>query len=184
MIYSDVLNIMRTTLARYKGVNFVKYQSKVLNNAQGNDKTIQCYIDDLSYHQFNLTTNIVKAEYNIHILGTPTKDKESILEIQDKCYNIAINFLAYLDSRDEWKGLISVYDYSILTLAHYTDNDSAGVRLSVTLNIPNGVNLCELDEQFNELPYPEEEDVNIDIDEETMPDLDLKEIRLPIRPKC
>lgn len=184
MIYSDVVNIMRTTLARYKGINKVKYQSKILNNAQGNDKTIQCYIDDVAYHQFNLTTNIVKAEYNIYILDTPKKDENSILEAQDKCYNIAINFLAYLDSRDEWKGLISVYDYSILTLAHYTDNDSAGVRLSVTLNIPNGVNLCELEEQFNDEPYQPDPDTEIDIDEEEMPELDLKAVRLPIRPKC
>jgi hypothetical protein len=183
MIYKEVLNILRNTLSRYKGVNHVQYQSKILNNAQNNNKTYQCYIDDLSYHQFNLTTNIVKAEYNIYILSTPTKDAESILDIQDNAYNIAINFLAYLDTRDEWKGLISVYDYSILTVSHYSDNDSAGVRLSVTLNIPNGVNLCELEEQFNNEPYPEEEDTNIEIPEKVQPEMELKKVKLPKRKK-
>lgn len=179
MIYKDVLNILKNTLSRYKGVNFVKYQSKILNNAQNNEKTIQCYIDDASFHQFNLTTNIVKAEYNIYILGTPTKESSSILDIQDECYNLAINFLYYLDTREEWMGLISVYDYSILTVSHYTDNDSAGVRLSVTLEIPNGVNLCDYENNFNDEPYEEEQDQEIDIDEKPQPDILLKKVKLP-----
>jgi hypothetical protein len=183
MIYKDVLEIMRNTLSRYKGVNYVKYQSKILNNAQNNNKTIQCYIYDVAYHQFNLTTNIVKAEYNIYILSTPTKDNESILDIQDECYNIAINFLAYLDTRDEWKGLISVHDYSIITVAHYTDNDSAGVRLSVTLSIPNGVDLCTYENNFNDEPYTPEEDTNIDIPEKEQPDMELKKVKLPKKKK-
>ena len=48
MIYKDVTNALINVLSRFKGVNFVKYQSDDLNNKQHNYRTIQCYIDDSS----------------------------------------------------------------------------------------------------------------------------------------
>lgn len=183
MIYKDVVNVIKDALSRFKGVNFVKYTGDDLINQQNNNKTLQCWIDDISLHQFNLTTNIVKAEYQIYILGFPENNMpDSILDIQDKCYNAAINVMAYIDTRDELKGLISVYDYSILTLSRFTDDSSAGVKLSLVLEIPNGVNLCELDDNFGE-PYTPEKDNDIDIEINEVGEIDLKTIDLP-RNKC
>lgn len=183
MIYKDVVNVIKDALSRFKGVNFVKYTGDDLINQQNNNKTLQCWIDDISLHQFNLTTNIVKAEYQIYILGFPEhQTPDEILDIQDKCYNAAINVMAYIDTRDELKGLISVYDYSILTLSRFTDDSSAGVKLSLVLQIPNGVNLCELDDNFGE-PYTPDKDNDIDIEINEVGDIDLKTIDLP-RNKC
>lgn len=182
MIYKDVVNVIKDALSRFKGVNFVKYTGDDLINQQNNNKTLQCWIDDISLHQFNLTTNIVKAEYQIYILGFPENTPDSILDIQDKCYNAAINVMAYIDTRDELKGLISVYDYSILTLSRFSDDSSAGVKLSLVLQIPNGVNLCELDDNFGE-PYTPEKDNDIDIEINEVGEIDLKTIDLP-RNKC
>lgn len=183
MIYKDVVNVIKDALSRFKGVNFVKYTGDDLINQQNNNKTLQCWIDDISLHQFNLTTNIVKAEYQIYILGFPENNMpDSILDIQDKCYNAAINVMAYIDTRDELKGLISVYDYSILTLSRFTDDSSAGVKLSLVLEIPNGVNLCELDDNFGE-PYTPDKDNDIDIEINEVGEIDLKTIDLP-RNKC
>ncbi len=131
-------------------------------NQQHNEKTIQCWLDDVSFHQFNLTQNTAKVEYQIYILGFPEDTPDEILDIQDKCYDVALYTLAYLDNNDELKGLVSLYDYSILTLSHFTAQNNAGVKLSVVLTIPNGVNLCELDEHFGE-PYTPEQDEPIDI---------------------
>ena len=177
MIYKDVVNVIKDALSRFKGVNFVKYTGDDLINQQNNNKTLQCWIDDISLHQFNLTTNIVKAEYQIYILGFPENTPDSILDIQDKCYNAAINVMAYIDTRDELKGLISVYDYSILTLSRFSDDSSAGVKLSLVLNIPNGVNLCELDDNFGE-PYTPEKDKDIDIEINEVGEINLKPIDL------
>lgn len=184
MIYKDVVNVIKGALSRFKGVNFVKYQGDDLNNHQHNYKTIQAYIDDISLHQFNLTSNIVKAEYEIYILGFPEEQTpDSILDVQDECYNVAINVLAYIDTRDELKGLIRVYDYSILTLSRYTDQLNAGVKLSIILEIPNGVDLCSLDDKFGE-PYEPDVDNDIDINENEVGDIDLNPISLRKNRDC
>lgn len=175
MIYKDVVNILKDTLSRFKGVNFVKYQGDDLNNQQHNYKTIQAYIDTISLHQFNVTTNIVKAEYQIYILGFPKEQTpDEILDIQDRCYNVAVNVLAYIDNNDELKGLVRLYDYSILTLDRYTAQANAGVKLSVVLEIPNRV--CDLDD-FGE-PYTPDEDNEIDLNESEIGEIDLRPIHL------
>lgn len=183
MIYKDVVNVIKDALSRFKGVNFVKYTGNDLINQQNNNKTLQCWIDDISLHQFNLTTNIVKAEYQIYILGFPENTPDSILDVQDRCYNAAINVMAYIDTRDELKGLVSLYDYSILTLSHFSDDSSAGVKLSLVLSIPNGVDMCTMEDNFGE-PYKEEEDKKIDLDVDEVGDIDLKPIRLKPNKIC
>lgn len=184
MIYKEVVNILIDTLSRFKGVNFVKYQGDDLNNQQHNYNTIQCYIDDISHHQFNITQNTAKVEFNVYILGFPEENTpEAILNIQDKCYEVALYTLAYIDNLDAYKGIVSLYDYDIMTLSRYTAQSNAGVRLSIILTIPNGVNMCELDEHFGE-PYEPQEDNEITIDKEDVGDIDLKPIRLKKNRVC
>lgn len=182
MIYKDVVNILKDTLSRFKGVNLVKYQGDDLNNQQHNYKTIQCYIDDISHHQFNLTTNIVKAEYNIYILGFPEHDTpDDILDVQDNCYNVAINVLYYIDNLEAFKGIVRVYDYSIMSLSRFTGQANAGVRLSVVLEIPNGVDLCNYEDNFGE-PYEPEKDHEITVDDKEIGALNVRPVKLPKSP--
>lgn len=184
MIYKQVVDIIVDTLSRFKGVNFVKYQGDDLNNQQQNYKTLQCYVDDISLHQFNLTTNIVKAEYQIYILGFPTNESgNQVLDIQDRCYDVAIYTLAMIDNHPDFKGIVRVYDYSILTLSRYSEQSNAGVKLSVVLEIPNGVDLCQLDDMFGE-PYTPEEDKEIDLNDDEVGDITLTPIKLPKNRDC
>lgn len=183
MIYKDVVNILKDTLSRFKGVNFVRYSGDDLNNAQHNHKTIQSYIDDISLMQFNLTTNITKVEFQVYILGFPANDTpDDILDVQDKCYNVAVNVLGYIDNYADFKGLVRVYDYSILTLSHYTAQDNAGVKLSVVLEIP--INLCDIWDNFNDEPYAPDEDKKITINDDEVGDINLKPISLPKTNGC
>ena len=64
-------------------------------------------------------------------------------------------------------------------MSHYSDDNSAGVKLSVVIEMPSPVNLCELDENFNSEPYEDEPDKEIDIDIDEIGDIDLKPITLP-----
>ena len=184
MLYKDIVDAMTNVLSRFEGVNCVRYQSDELNNAQHNYKTLQVYIDDVSLHQFNVTQNRAKAEFNIFILGFPKdkNDKDGILTIQDECYNVAVNFLGIIDIMPEYQGILSVYDYSILTLSHFTAQDNAGVKLTLVLEIPNGMNLCE--NTLNDEPYEEEKDLDIEIDTKEQNEFELKKIKLPINPVC
>ena len=184
MIYKQVTDMIIDTLSRFKGVNYVKYTGDDLINQQNNYKTLQCWVDDVSFHQFNLTQNTAKVEYQIYILGfADGTSGNTILDIQDKCYDVALYTLAYIDAKDEFKGVVSLYDYSILTLSRFTEQSNAGVKLSVVLTIPNGVNLCELDEHFGE-PYTPEPDHEIDIDTKEVNEISIQPVKLPRNRQC
>lgn len=179
----DVINILKDISLRHKGVKTFKYQNDIYNNAQNNHNYYQVYVDDVSLHQLNITTNIFKASFEVYILGF-VDDEHPILDVQNNAYTIAADILAYIDLKSEFKGVVRVYDYSILTISHYTDDDAAGVKLSLVLEMPSPVDLCTLDDNFNDEPYEEEMDKEIDINEEEVGDIDLNPIRLPRNKKC
>ena len=179
----DVVNIIKDVSLRHKGVRTFRYQSEILNNAQNNHAMYQVYVDDVSLHELNITTNIFKAKFEIYILGF-VDDDTTVLEVQNNAYTVACDIMAYIDIKDEFKGVLSVYDYSILTLSHYTDDNAAGVKLSLVLQMPNPVNLCELDDNFNDEPYEEETDNEIDINNEEIGDIDINPITLPTNRIC
>ena len=179
----DVVNIIKDISLRHKGVRTFRYQSEILNNAQNNNKMYQVYVDDVSLHELNITTNIFKAKFEIYILGS-VDDENTVLDVQNNAYTIACDIMAYIDTKDEFKGVLSVYDYSILTLSHYTDDNASGVKLSLVLQMPNPVDLCALDENFNDEPYEDDEDNEIDIDNNEIGDIDIKTIDLPTNRIC
>lgn len=181
----DVINILRDISLRHKGVRTFRYQADKLNNAQNNHGTFQVYVDDVSLHQLNITTNIFKAEFEVYVLSQPDGTSgNTILDVQNNAYTIACDIMAYIDTQDAFQGILSVYDYSILTLSHYSDDDSAGVKLSLVLQMPSPVNLCTLDENFNDEPYDEDDDKEITINEDEVGDIDLTPIKLPRNRIC
>lgn len=179
----DVIEILKDISLRHKGVRTFRYQGDDFNNAQNNYKTYQVYVDDISLHEINITTNIFKARFEIYVLGFVDDDND-VLTVQNNAYTIAADIMAYIDTKDEFKGVLSVYDYSILTLSHYSDDNAAGVKLSLVLQMPSPVNLCTLDDNFNDEPYKEEEDKEITINDDEVGDIELNPIHLPINRRC
>lgn len=179
----DVINIIKDISLRHKGVRTFRYQSEILNNAQNNHKMYQVYVDDVSLHELNITTNIFKAKFEIYILGF-VDDENTVLDVQNNAYTIACDIMAYIDTKDEFKGILSVYDYSILTLSHYTDDNASGVKLSLVLQMPSPVNLCSLDDNFNDEPYEDDEDSEIDVNNDEIGDIEINPITLPTNRIC
>ena len=178
MYYKQIVTTLTDILSRFKGVNYVKYTGDDLINTQHNNRTLQCWIDNISFSQYNLTTNINKIEFQVYILGFTDRTPDSVLDIQDQCYNAAVNFLTYVDNMPQFQGLISLYDWSILTLDRFTDDANAGVKVSVVLNAVSPINLCEYQDWFNDEPYEEEKDKDIDININETGEIDLKPIDL------
>ena len=143
----------------------------------------QVYVDDISLHELTITTNIFKAQFEIYILGF-VDDENTVLDVQNNAYTIACDIMAKIDIDDAYKGVLSVYDYSILTLSHYTDDNAAGVKLSLVLQMPNPVNLCTLDDNFNDEPYEDEPDNEININNDEIGDIDINPITLPTNRIC
>lgn len=175
----DIITILRDTFLRYKEVRTFKYQDDTLYNTQPNDKAYQVFVDDQSYHRLNITTGIFVAEFNITILKTPIE--ESILDVQDYAYAMACNVVEKIDYTSEYMGVIRLHDFSIVTLSHVTDNDSAGVRLTLEIETPNPANLCD-DSHWNNEPYEEPAEQPITIEEKTIGDIRVNPVRLPKNP--
>lgn len=181
----DIINIIKDVSLRHKGVKTFRYQADKLNNAQNNYGTYQVYVDDVSLHQLNITTNIFKAEFEVYVLSQPNGESgNTILDVQNNAYTIACDIMAYIDSQDAFQGILSVYDYSILTLSHYSDDDSAGVKLSLVLQMPSPVNLCTLDDNFNDEPYSGDTDTEITINKDEIGEITINPIKLPTNRKC
>ena len=179
----DVIEILKEVALRHKGVRTFKYTGNDLFNTQNNHLGYQVYVDDVSMHQLNITTNIFKAEFEVYVLGF-VSDDTTILDVQNNAYTIACDIMAYIDTQNDFKGVLSVYDYSILTLSHFTDDNSAGVKLSLVLQMPSPVNMCTLDDNFNDEPYEPEPDKEIDIDTKEVGKLDINPIKLPRNREC
>lgn len=179
----DVIDIIKNVSLRHKGVRTFRYQGDDLNNAQNNYKGYQVYVDDISLHELNITTNIFKANFEIYILGF-VDDENTVLDVQNNAYTIACDIMAYIDNQEAFQGVLSVYDYSLLTLSRYSDDSSAGVKLSLTLQMPNPVNLCTLEDNFNDEPYEDDDDQEIDINNEEIGDIEINPITLPRNRVC
>ena len=180
MYYKQIVDSLINVLSRFKGVNYVKYTGNDLINQQNNHKTLQCWIDNVSLSQYNLTSNINKIEFQVYILGFSTGESgNTVLDVQDVCYNVAVNFLTYIDNMPEFQNLISLYDWSILTLDRFSDDSNAGVKVSVVLNAVSPINLCDYQDWFNDEPYTPESDKQIDINDNEVGDIDLRPINLP-----
>ena len=124
-------------------------------------------------------------EYKFIVDGNWTKDPLNNNYTGDNnAYTIACDIMAKIDSDEAYRGILSVYDYSILTLSHYTDDNAAGVKLSLVLQMPSPLNWCELDENFDDEEHEEEKDHEIDIDETEVGDIDITPIKLPKNRNC
>ena len=83
----DIIEALRHVSLTHKGVYTFRYQGDDLNNAQNNYKGYQVYVDDISLHQLNITTNIFKVEFQIYVLGHPTGESgNTVLDVQNNAY--------------------------------------------------------------------------------------------------
>ena len=183
MFYKDLTNTIINLFSRYEGVNCVRYQDDMLNNAQNNHKPVQVYIDDSTHSRLNRTESEFIVQYNIVALKLPRTDKkETILDIQDYCYQMFADFIARLDTADEYRGILQVWDYSIMTVSHLTDDDASGARLTLELRVANPADRCK---EWSDEQYEEPEEQPITIDEKAIGDIKVNPVKLPKNPiKC
>jgi hypothetical protein len=172
---TDIKNIIRDVALRHKGVRSFYYKGEDLINAQNDHEYFQVVLDDVSLHELNITTNIFTVNLDIYVLGFVGSDK-TVDEVQTSAYTIAVDIVAWMDNKIENVG---VHDYSFLTVSRFTDDNAAGVKISLELWVPSPLNLCEYEDNFNDEPYEPAPDHEIDIDEDEVGDLDISVITLP-----
>lgn len=173
---TDIKEIIKNIALRHKGVRTFRYTGEDLINAQNNHEYFQVVLDDVSLHELNITTNIFTVNLDIYVLGFVDKGK-TVDEVQDNAYTIAVDIIAWLENN--YLGVVSVHDYSFLTLSRFTDDNAAGVKISLELEVPSPLDLCTYEDNFNAEPYEPQPDKEIDIDEDEVGDLDISVITLP-----
>lgn len=163
-MYKQIIDYISEVALKHIVVNKVKYQSRTLINAQNSNANYQVIIEDDPYFQHIRENGCFTLSLNIDIIShiSPSED---ILVVQSIAHQVAAEIIAYIERDDYFRGLIKVYDYDFLGLSHFTDDDSAGMRLTLQLVVPSPVNLCTINENFDEdLDFNVEKEDNIDLD--------------------
>lgn len=137
----SVIEVLKDCFLRLKPVNSFVYISDDLVRCQGNQRNYEVAVDDMTLSQLNITDNTFVMKLEISVLSH-VDEEQTILDVQDTAYTAACTVVEALDTYPDYKGVLRVHDYSIATVSHMTDDDAAGVRLSLTLKVPNPADLC------------------------------------------
>lgn len=153
-MYKEIIEYLLEIALRHKAVRTAKYQSRSLINQQNNNGYMQVIIEGDVYAQYILSSGIYTMTFNIDILDFINADN-SPLEAHSDTFQVANEIISFIENDGKYKALISVYDYSMLTISHFTDDNAFGVRVTLELQVPNPVNECTLSDNFDD-EVPEE----------------------------
>lgn len=174
----------------HKAVNSSRYDARILTNAQNSNGYMQFNIDSSPFFDTLISVPNIPFTFqlNIDILGFPRKDGTySILDAQSDAFQIGIEWLHYIRQDDTFMGQLAVRDYQFLGFDHFTDDDAAGMRLTVQFVLADPISLCTFMDNFSTEYIPaEHEDIpEIDITDPNPPseinDLVLRPILLPTK---
>ena len=157
----NLVNAIKEQAQHIQNVKSFNYEGSDLINAQNNNATIQIWVEDDIFSEFIITKNLIKIQLNIDILDN-IRENESKLDTHDRTTKIAIVLINLLEYR--YKNILSVYDYNMLNVSHYTDDCLFGTRVSLYLTMPSPVNQCNISDFIDELnEYEKNEDKEITI---------------------
>lgn len=175
----NLVEAIKEQAEHIKNVKHFNYEGADLINAQNNNSTIQIWIEDDIFTEYLVTKDLVKVQMNIDILDNIGDDEEKV-DVHDRTNKLGIVLIKLIE--ESYNGILSVYDYNLLNVSHYTDDDLFGTRMSIYLTMPSPVNECNINEFIDELnEYYKEEDKNITINK---PEINIDEIDInPIKLK-
>lgn len=148
MIYSIVEAIKETAL-KHKGVMTFKYQDKLLTNAQPNNQYYEVIVETDGY--FKQVKDVHTLSINMSVLGFVDKSE---LETQDICSQIGLSIINKVCQDNS--GLMTLIGYSILLFTKRTDDSASGARFTIELAVPSFIDWCS--EQNNWLTDEEYEE--------------------------
>lgn len=175
----NLVEAIKEQAEHIKNVKHFNYEGADLINAQNNNSTIQIWIEDDIFTEYLVTKDLVKVQMNIDILDN-IGDNEEKVDVHDRTNKLGIVLIKLIE--DNYKNILSVYDYNLLNVSHYSDDDLFGTRMSLYLTMPSPVNYCNINEFIDELnEYEKNEDNEITINK---PEIDINNINInPIKLK-
>lgn len=172
---NELVNAVKDVAEKIDGVKSFRYDGIDKINAQNESGTIQIFFEDDILINYLVTKDLIKVSFNVDILDKMYQDDEQTLdEIHNYTFKAGVVILKYLEKK--YQNIISVYDYSFMTISDYTDDNLYGVRMSVDLIMPSPINMCNIDDFIDEdNKYKEYKDMDIDIN---IPSIDINTLNI------
>lgn len=174
----NLVNAIKEQAEHIKNVKFFKYEGYDLINCQNNNATIQVFVEDDIFTEYIVTKDLIKVQINIDILDNIGENEEKI-DVHDRTTKIAIVLIKLIE--ENYKNILSVYDFNMLNVSHYTDDDLFGTRMSIFLTMPSQVNECNINEFIDEMNYyykAEDNEITINKPEIDINNIDINPIKL------
>ena len=175
----NLVNAIKEEAEHIKNVKFFNYEGADLINSQNNNSTIQIWVEDDVFTEYVVTKDLIKVQLNIDILDN-IRDGEEKIDCHDRTTKIAIVLIKLIE--ENYKNILSVYDYNLLNVSNYSDDDLFGTRMSLYLTMPSPINFCNINEFIDELnEYEKNDDKEITINK---PEIDIDNINInPVKLK-
>lgn len=174
----NIVEAIKEQAEHIKNIKSFKYEGQDLINAQNNNSTIQVVVEDDIYSEYIITKDVLKISLNIDILNKCYQGDDE-LTIHDNCNKIAIVLMKLIE--ENYKNIISIYDYSILNLSKYSDDSLYGCRLSLDLIAPSPINACNIEDYIdllNEYEKNEDKEITINAPQIDINNIDINPIKL------
>ena len=174
----NLVEAIKEQARHIKNVKSFNYEGADLINAQNNNATIQVFVEDDIFIEYIVTKDLIKVQMNIDILDNIGED-ESKLDVHDRTTKIAIVIIKLIE--ESYKNILSVYDYNLLNVSHYTDDDLFGTRVSLYLTMPSPINFFNISDfidNLNEYEKNEDKEININIKEIDIDNININPIKL------
>ena len=115
---NEIVDYIRYLCLRHKGVRTFKYQNDTSNNQRGNNKPVQCYLDDNIFCQYLITKDIFTCTMDLYILQ-PVMQDDLTEEVQSRCLTVGADVLAALDTWEDYRGVcLGIYIVHRLIYKH------------------------------------------------------------------
>lgn len=158
----QIINYIQDVSKKHILVNSTKYQSRININQQANNRYFQVVVEDDIFIEQTLQTNVMKMTLNLNVLGFPTKGKD-VLKIQSEALQVGVEIIRYIDKDVTFQNRINIVDYSFMSLSEFTDDRCCGQRITIEMNIPNPLNLCDYERHFVDKEEVDTENVDREI---------------------
>lgn len=148
---NKIVDIFKDVCRKHKLIKSFIY-NRTYELGSGNDVHPLVWLEDPIYiSNYGQSGAGFEYQVNFSVLLIPTQSGLSFQECQDLALSAGINIIEYFKKYRTKKDLFKIKDgYTALTLQHYYDDNTAGARFSIIIELVNPTNICLLDEQFDE----------------------------------
>lgn len=160
MILKKIIDTFYDLSRQHKLIRSFEYNRVSKNMGSGEQLYPRVLLEDPIYiNDSTPTTGQVVCTVNFDITCLPQAFSNfnvkqlTVEECQNVCHQIALHFVARLRELNkdfETRNGIEVLTYSFITLRNWGDDRAAGVRCTLRLAVENDIQLCDLDEHFDD----------------------------------